>query len=210
MSPIRLWVGVLAVSAWAAEPKLETLLQSVEARYNHAKTLQVQFQEQYTKSGEPRRTESGVLMLRKPGRMRWNYTQPQGKLFISDGKTLYLYTPDDNRAEQMKLEAAGDMRAPLAFLLGKLHFDKEFHNIKGQAEGEDTRIYAQPKSDELPYSAVEFVVTPDARIREVKVTGFDKSTLDFRFDQEKMDPALDAKLFQFQLPPGAKLTEAAQ
>ncbi len=76
-----------------------------------------------------------MLMLRKPGRMRWDYSQPTGKLFVSDGKFLWLYTPAENRVEKMKLQETDDMRAPLAFLLGKLHFDKEFRNLQGTAGG---------------------------------------------------------------------------
>ena len=71
-------------------------------------------------------------MLRKPGRMRWEYSQPKGKLFVSDGKSLWLYTPADNRAEQMKLKESEDMHAPLAFLLGKLNFEKEFRNLRAR------------------------------------------------------------------------------
>ena len=193
-----------------ADTPLDTLLKGVEGRYNKAKTLQVLFKEEYTPPGHGRRTESGILMLRKPGRMRWDYSQPAGKLFISDGKLLWLYTPAENRVEKMKFQESDDMRAPLAFLLGKLHFDKEFRNLQGKAEGTDTRITAEPKTDNLPYSAVEFVVAPDSRIKEVRVTGFDKSVLHFTFDQERVDPRLDDKLFQFQVPKGAELVEAAQ
>jgi outer membrane lipoprotein carrier protein len=206
----RLWIGLLAVSAFAAESPLDTLLKGVESRYNRAKTLQVLFKEDYTPAGRPRRTESGLLMLRKPLRMRWDYSQPKGKLFISDGKELWLYTPAENRAEKMPLKMSDDMRAPLAFLLGKLNFQKEFRNIKSTPEGANTRITAEPKSDNLPYSQVEFVVTPEYQIRQVKVVGFDKSVLDFTFDQERVDPSLDAKLFQFTLPPGARLVEGGQ
>jgi outer membrane lipoprotein carrier protein len=195
------------VSAFAADANLNALLQKVEDRYNNAKTLQVLFNEQYTPPGGIRRTESGTLQLRKPGRMRWDYSQPKGKLFISDGKYLWIYSPSDNRAEKMKFKESEDMRAPLAFLLGKLHFDKEFRNVQTRPEGADTRITAEPKSDNLPYSFVEFVVTPSSQIREVKVTGFDRSIYDFAFEQEKLDPPLDAKLFQFQTPPGAVLEE---
>jgi outer membrane lipoprotein-sorting protein len=72
------------------------------------------------------------------------------------------------------------------------------------------RITAEPKTENLPYSQVEFLVAPDSRIREVKVTGFDHSVLDFTFESEKVDPSLDAKLFQFQMPPGAHLEETGQ
>ena len=210
VSPFRLAIGLLAVSAFAGDAQLDLLLQKVETRYNRAKTLQVLFTEQYTPPRSARRTESGMLLLRKPGRMRWEYSQPKGKLFVGDGKYLWLYTPADNRAEKMKLQESDDMRAPLAFLLGKLHFDKDFRNLKSRQDGSDTRVTAEPKGDNLPYSAVEFVVTFDNRIREVKVTGFDQSILEFAFDQEKVDPSLDSKLFQFQLPPGAHLEDSGQ
>ncbi len=204
-----MWIGLLCLSAWAADARLEATLAGVEARYNRAKTLEVLFQEQYTPPGRPRRTESGTLMLRKPGRMRWDYNQPKGKLFISDGKALWLYTPSENRATRMKLQESEDMRAPLAFLLGKLNFQKEFRNVEGHPEGAAMRIVAEPKSDSLPYQAVEFVVADQDRIREVKVTAFDKSILDFTFDQEKVNPPLDSKLFQFTPPAGA-IVEATQ
>jgi len=206
-------LGVLAVSAVAGDASLDGLLKGVETRYNRAKTLQVLFHEEYTPpgpgGGPARRSESGRLMLRKPGRMRWDYSQPKGKLFISDGKDMWLYTPAENRVEKMKLQESDDMRAPLAFLLGKLNFEKEFRNLQARPDGAGagTRITAEPKSANLPYSAVEFVVTAENRIREVKVTGFDNSILDFTFDEESLDPPLDGKLFQFLAPPGAEVVE---
>ena len=207
---LRVVIGLVAVCATASATPLDTLLKGVEARYNKAKTLQVLFQEEYTPPGHARRTESGLLLLRKPGKMRWEYSQPAGKLFVSDGKLLWLYTPSENRVEKMKFQESDDMRAPLAFLLGKLHFDKEFRNIQGKPEGADTRITAEPKTDNLPYSSVEFVVAPDNHIREVKVTGFDRSVLHFTFDQERLDPKLDDNLFHFEVPKGAELVETGQ
>jgi len=198
------------VSAFAADPGLDKLLKSVENRYNKAKTLQVLFNETYTPQGKPQRSESGTLLLRKPLRMRWEYSQPKGKLFVSDGKSLWLYTPADNRAEQMPLKDSEDMHAPLAFLLGRLNFDKDFKNLQARPDTAGTRITAEPKTDNLPYTAVEFVVAPDSQIREVKVTGFDNSILDFHFDAEKVDPALDAALFVFKAPAGAEVVEGEQ
>jgi outer membrane lipoprotein carrier protein len=201
---------LLAVSAFAADTPLDTLLKGVENRYNQAKTLQVLFKEDYTPPGRPQRTESGLLLLRKPLRMRWDYSQPKGKLFVCDGKNLWIYTPNDNRVEKLSLKESDDMRAPLAFLLGKLNFQKEFQNLKAVPEGNATRISGEPKTDTLPYNHVEFVVTADHIIREVKVTLFDKSLLVWKFDQERLDPKLDGKLFQFQAPPGAEVVEGAQ
>jgi outer membrane lipoprotein-sorting protein len=51
-------------------------------------------------------------------------------------------------------------------------------------------------------------VTPEGRIREVKATGFDQAVYDFTFDQEKLNPPIDGKLFHFEAPKGAEIVEA--
>jgi outer membrane lipoprotein carrier protein len=209
MTALRLVAGLLTVSAFGADPALSTMLKNVETRYNKAKTLQVLFKEEYTPPGRVKRTENGILMLRKPGKMRWDYTQPKGKLVVSDGKMLQIYSPAENRVERVKFQESEDLRAPLAFLLGKLDFDKEFRNLTTRQEGDSTRILAEPKGENLPYSAVEFLIATDYRIREVKATQFDHSSVVFSFDQERVDPPLDNKLFQFQPPKGAQV-EGAQ
>ncbi len=210
MSQLRLLIGLLTVSAFAADAKLETLLKGVETRYNRAKTLQVLFQEDYTPPSKPKRSEKGILMLRKPGRMRWDYSQPAGKLLVSDNKFLWVYTPSDNHVQKAELKETDDTRAPLAFLLGHMDFSKEFKNIQGKPEGVDTRVTAEPKGDSLPYSDVQFLITPDFRIREVKWTSFDNAVTAFVFDQERLEPSLDPKLFVFTMPKGAELVEGGQ
>jgi outer membrane lipoprotein carrier protein len=207
---MRLFLCLLALPAFAADSSLQSFLKAVENRYNRARSLQVTFQEEYTAPSRPRRAESGTLLLRKPGRMRWDYTSPKGKLFLSDGKFLWLYTPNNHQVEKMKIKESEDMRAPLAFLLGKLDFDKEFRKIQSRPEGSDLRITAEPKSDNLPYTHVEFVVTPDHRIREVRVTGYDQSVLKFDFENERVNPPVNAGMFRFQMPPGAELVESGQ
>src|SRR6266568_1364549 len=85
----RLLVVCLAtVSAFAADDLLNQALKGLQDRYNRAKTLQVTFNETYTVQGRPHQSESGTLTLRKPGRMRWDYTTPPGKLFLSDGRDV--------------------------------------------------------------------------------------------------------------------------
>jgi outer membrane lipoprotein carrier protein len=202
------------VSAFAAPPldtpPLNSLLKQVEARYNRTRTLQVSFSEQYTPVGRPQRLASGTLYLRKQGRMRCEYALPKGKLLISDGTFLYLYDPADNRAQKMKLKdsLAEDMRAPLAFLLGKLNFDKEFRNLQSHPEGALTRISGEPKNE--IYSSIEFLVGSGDRIQELKITSVDRSILDFTFTNEKQDPPMSDKLFAFQLPAGAQWDEGNQ
>lgn len=196
----------LAGAIASAEPvDLKSLLKGVETHYNKAKTLEVQFNESYTGIGGPRQNESGKLTLRKPGRMRWDYTLPAGKLFVSDGKQVFLYNPDLKRVERMPLKESEDMRAPLAFLLGKLDFSKEFRDIQMKPVGPDFLVTAGAKSAKLPYERIEMLVTPAFTIRKLVVNGQDQSVLTFQFDQEKLNPAVDDSRFQFQVPPGATI-----
>jgi outer membrane lipoprotein carrier protein len=193
-----------------ADPKLAQLLRAVEARYNRAQSLKLDFSETYAAPGHPVQSESGTLYLRKPGRMRWEYSSPAGKLYISDGKDVYLYTPGDHTAEKSKLKESDDMRAPLAFLLGKLNFSKEFQSFSSRPEGEDTWITALPKSQNLMYTQVEFLAAPDGSIRRVNVTGQDHSKLDFTFSNEKMNAPAPPGLFAFHPPPGVEVVDSGQ
>ena len=193
-------VGLLAVSAFTADTPLDRLLKTVEQRYNRTDTLQVLFQYRYIKTGRAQRPESGVLDLRKPRKMRWEYSEPKGKLAVCDGKTFWTSIPGE---DVEKLELKDSDIAPFGFLLGKLNFDKEFRNLKSAPEGADTRVAGEPKTDNLPYSGVEFLIAPDGRVKEVKITRFDNSLMVYTFDQEKAGIRLDDKLFQFQMPKGA-------
>jgi outer membrane lipoprotein carrier protein len=196
-------VSLAAVTLQAAD--LNALLRGVEEHYNRAKTLEVHFVESYSVQGQARKSESGELTLRKPGRMRWDYSDPSGKLFVSDGNNVYLYTPETKRVEKTKLKASDDMRAPLAFLLGKLDFAKEFRDFEFKPEGANFVITAKAKSDKLPYDRVQMLVTPGFEIQRLVVNGQDLSVLTFQLDGEKLNPPVDDAVFKFQMPAGATL-----
>ena len=196
-------MSLAAVTLQAAD--LNALLRGVEEHYNRAKTLEVHFVESYSVQGQARKSESGELTLRKPGRMRWDYSDPSGKLFVSDGNNVYLYTPETKRVEKTKLKASDDMRAPLAFLLGKLDFAKEFRDFEFKPEGANFVITAKAKSDKLPYDRVQMLVTPGFEIQRLVVNGQDLSVLTFQLDGEKLNPPVDDAVFKFQMPAGATL-----
>jgi outer membrane lipoprotein carrier protein len=205
---IALWVCLSWLPMQAADADLNTLLKGVEQRYNRAKTLQVHFVEAYTVQGRARKSESGQLTLRKPGRMRWDYTSPSGKLFVSDGKDVYLYTPEAHRVERTKLKASDDMRAPLAFLLGKLDFVKDFRDFELKPEGMNYLLTAKAKNDKFPYEQIQMLVTPDYEIERLVISLQDMSLLTFQLDGEKVNPPVNDAVFKFQVPAGATLVDA--
>jgi len=129
-------------------------------------------------------------------------------LFVSDGKFIYSYTPQDNRAEKMKLKETDDMRAPLAFLLGKLDFSREFKDFQSKPEGPDTLVTAFANSDKTPYQKVEMLVGSNFEIHRLVATGTDQSVLTFTFAGEKVNPKVEDATFRFRMPPGATLADA--
>ena len=213
MKRLLLWVFLVCLPGaclpiQAADADLNTLLKGIEQRYNRAKTLQVHFVESYSVQGRVRKSESGELTLRKPGRMRWDYSDPSGKLFVSDGKDVYLYTPASHRVEKAKLKASDDMRAPLAFLLGKLDFGKDFRDFEVKPEGANRLVIAKARNEKLPYANVQMLITPEDQIQRLIVNGQDLSILTFQFDGEKLNPAVDDALFKFQMPADATMVDA--
>ncbi len=194
-------IGLVLAALVAADVPQAAL--AVEQRYNASQSLKMQFEQSYAQQGRARR-ETGSLTLLKPGRMRWDYES--GKVFVTDGQVLWLYVPSANRAERSKVKQSDDLRAPLAFLLGRLNFARDFREVR--TEGNE--IVAIPKSEKGPYREVRFVAEPDGRIAQVKVTGQDASVMEFSFSAERRNVPVDARLFRFTPPAGAEIVEVEQ
>jgi outer membrane lipoprotein carrier protein len=197
------WLLSLALSANGAETELSKTLKGIENHYNNAQSLVVNFAESYTSQGH-KRTEKGMLYLRKPGKMRWQYTDPAGKLVVSDGKNIYFL--DNHRAEKMPLKETDDMRAPLAFLLGRLHFEDDFKQVTTSPDPRTSNLFvtATPKSDKLPYTQVTFLVSADSVIHWLSVIGQDGSNLEYVFENEKKNAPVEESMFHFVPPPGVE------
>ena len=201
------WVLLTVPALLAADLPLADVVKSVETHYNRAQSLTLTFSETYSGGRRPVQNESGTLYLRKPGRMRWDYKSPVGKIFLSDGKNVFDYTPGDDRATKSKLTVTDDLRAPLAFLLGKLEFAKEFSRLRGRPGGSGLWIEADAKTDNLAYTKVEFLALPSGEIRRVIITGQDLSRLEFAFSAEKLNVPVAAELFIFRAPAGVEVRE---
>ncbi len=49
----------------------------------------------------PAPSRKRILLLKKPGRMKWTYSQPQGKLFVLDGHNAYFYAPGQTEVQRV-------------------------------------------------------------------------------------------------------------
>src|SRR5450755_644275 len=75
-------IAIAAAAVPAVLPRTpDAIAARVDHHYNSLHSLRVNFIQEYDGMGMHRR-ESGILLLSKPGRMRWTYAQPAGKLFV--------------------------------------------------------------------------------------------------------------------------------
>jgi outer membrane lipoprotein carrier protein len=200
-------MAAILLAASAANP-VDRVVSRLEQRYNSVQTLSASFVENFTIQGHPRPSEAGRLSLRKQGKMRWEYSNPPGKLFISDGKNVILYTAGDNRVEKIPLKSTEDMRAPLAFLLGRLDVKKEFRDLRIQGGNGGIWLDGSAKNDRVPYARIAMLIAGDGSVRQLKIYQRDESEMDFAFADEKLNPALPDKLFRFDIPPGAEVVKS--
>jgi outer membrane lipoprotein carrier protein len=208
---VRFVLLFLAATALPAQD-LGAVVEGMERHYNRLATLQTEFEQTVEYGGTPREVERGTLYLYRPQKMRWEYTKPNGKLLVGDGQTLKMYSPRTNQVRTMTLTDTADMRAPLAFLLGRLNLRRQFKNLALTAIAGRPVLTGEGRTGKEGYTRVEFFydAAADFRLNEVKVYGRDDSTTIFRFSNEIVNVKLDEKMFEFTPPPGAEiLTEQA-
>ena len=100
-----------------AAPRCPALAQRVNQHYNKLHSLKAGFTESYAGLGMHRQ-ESGTLLLLKPGRMRWDYSSPAGKLFLLDGKYAWFYTQGDAQVQRIRGQKARRSALPAALPAG--------------------------------------------------------------------------------------------
>lgn len=88
---------VLAVSASEADKTIDAIIAGLENRYNVAGFTADFDQESILKAMAVTDTASGRLMVRQPGRMRWEYLVPDPQTIITDGNDLWVYRPQENQ-----------------------------------------------------------------------------------------------------------------
>ena len=197
-----------------AQTNVHALADKVDRRYNAMHTLQAEFVETYTGAGMSR-TESGTLVLKKPGQMRWDYDQPHSKLFVTDGHTAWFYVPGERQARRTSIKQLDDLRSPLRYLLGKTKLEKELDGLSLAADQKpmntgDLVLRGVPKGmrDRVEQTLVE--VAPDGLIVRIVVEELDGSQTEFRFHQQKENVQVPDQQFHFVPPPGVEVVAGTE
>jgi outer membrane lipoprotein carrier protein len=204
-------VLLLAVAMAAAASDAATVAHAVDEHYNHLRTLQAEFTEIYRGAGMER-TESGTLLLKKPGKMRWEYRSPREKLFLGDGKEAWFYLPGDRQVRKTSMRKLDDLRSPLGFLLGKTRLEKELQglslasDIAPLASG-NVVLRGVPAAMAGRVSQVLLEVTPECQIARISMDSADGSSTEYRFADQKENGEIDEKQFRFVPPAGVEVVD---
>jgi outer membrane lipoprotein carrier protein len=204
-------VLLLAVAMAAAASDAATVAHAVDEHYNHLRTLQAEFTEIYRGAGMER-TESGTLLLKKPGKMRWEYRSPREKLFLGDGKDAWFYLPGDRQVRKTSIRKLDDLRSPLGFLLGKTRLEKELQglslasDIAPLASG-NVVLRGVPAAMAGRVSQVLLEVTPGCQIARISMDSADGSSTEYRFADQKENGEIDEKQFRFVPPVGVEVVD---
>jgi outer membrane lipoprotein carrier protein len=186
---------LLAASACAQTPA--EFAAAIDRHYNSIHSLQVHFTQRYDGLGM-HRVESGVLLLEKPGRMRWTYEHPAGKLFVLDGHDAYFYTPGQSEAQRVPAKKLDDLRSPLRLLLGHAQLAKELSGLTLSG----STLSGVPRGLERRVTSLAVTAKPSGEIESMRVEETDGAVNVFELSGEQVNPREPADAFVFHAPAG--------
>ena len=207
---------VCAQPLWAqsAAADAQRTAATIDARYNGMKSLHADFTEIYS-GGGIRRSESGTLWIKKPGKMRWDYTSPEKKIFVTDGATAWFYVPGERQARRTPLKKLDDLRSPLRFLLGHTKLNKELRglslapDIEPETAG-DVVLRGIPVGMEDRISQLLLESDGQGYLRRIVMEELDGSRTEFRLENQQENVPVPSAEFSFQPPAGVEVLQSNQ
>jgi outer membrane lipoprotein carrier protein len=194
-------------------PPAAEIAAALQRKYDTIKDFSASFTQTY-EGGVLRNkaTESGTVYIRKPGKMRWDYTSPQKKVFVSDGRTMYMYFPADKQVVTNPVPSEDEAASAALFLMGKGDISRDFTARYADGGSPDTYVLRlDPRVRQAEYDWLQ--VTLDRTTLQIKgLTAGDaqggRST--FTFTNFKENAGLADKMFQFTIPRGTEVISSGK
>src|SRR5262245_54635051 len=190
---------------------LNDLIDGVDRSFARMSDLTANFV-QISKDVLNRKQEAaGLLYLKRQRLARWEYTNPEEQLFVSNGKTVYFYVPADKQVNKESVKEAFDDRMPLLFLLGRSNLRSEFTqfvelNTKPFFAG--TKVVRMTPKRKTDLKELIMEVDPqNFQIRRLIMDHMDGAHTEFVFTNIRINTGLDASKFNFKVPPGVQVVE---
>jgi outer membrane lipoprotein carrier protein len=214
---VVLWLCALALSAAPASIQSATasdLAQQLQKKYDGVRDFSADFVHAY-EGGALRKqiTERGRLIIKKPGKMRWDYAAPDQKVFVSDGSKMYSYIPQDKQVIVSNVPQEDQAATPTLFLAGKGNLVRDFvASIVAVPKGlpaDSLALKLVPKSPQRDYDWLVLVVDPlSLDLRGLATADAQGGVSTFSFTNLKFNTNPSDKEFAFKIPRGVDVVSA--
>ncbi len=192
--------GVALVSLLAQAASAEGLIQRLEQRSRSTTSLSASFVQSYRSAALGRElVERGTVRIKRPGRMLWEYEEPEKKTFVSDGKAFYFYVPAERQV--IVREQSGERGVAVKLLAGEAGMLSQFH----ASLDTDGRLKLLPRHADPELQRAYLQLDALGRILGIEIWDAQGNQSRFRFEKLRENPALDDALFRFRAPRGVTL-----
>jgi outer membrane lipoprotein carrier protein len=199
------------LSARAQPQTASDLAAALQRKYDTVRDFSADFVHSYRGGVLNRQLkESGRVLIRKPGRMRWEYEAPEEKLFVSDGSRIYFYIPQDRQVIVSAVPPDDRASTPALFLAGKGNLLRDFTASltevpPDQAPG-SRALKLVPKESQSDYDWLVLMVdSKTLALRGLMTIDAQGGTSSFTFTNLKENIGLTDKPFVFQPPRGVEI-----
>ncbi|MGR2766929.1 outer membrane lipoprotein chaperone LolA [Photobacterium ganghwense] len=189
----------LSAQAWATpQQELTTRLAKVNAFTANFKQTVI------SPDGDVLVEGKGDVAIKRPNLFRWNTKTPDENILISDGRTLWYYSPFIEQVTAMWLRDATE-QTPFVLLTRNSAADWQKYNV---SQTVDT-FTLTPKSGASSMGKFIVTVAKNGEVRSFSVIEQDGQRSNFAFSQfNKTVPA--TSLFTFTPPKGVELDDQRQ
>ncbi|WP_394212835.1 outer membrane lipoprotein chaperone LolA [Enterovibrio calviensis] len=178
--------------------------QELNTRLGKLNNFTASFEQRVTSpEGELISEGEGKLAMKRPNLFNWETVQPDENILVSDGKTLWYYSPFIEQVTAMWLE---DATSQTPFVLLTRNDPKDWNNYNVKQDG-DTFVLSPKQASNLGEFIVD--VRTDGRITEFAVVEQDGQTSRFELENIK-NVSPSASLFSFTVPEGVELDDQRQ
>ncbi|HMG33901.1 MAG TPA: outer membrane lipoprotein chaperone LolA [Blastocatellia bacterium] len=193
---------------------LNALIDKLQRKYSRMTSLEADFLQVYQGADGRVLRERGHVILKRPGKARWDYSAPDRKIFVSDGKNIFFFVIGEKHATRSSIKESVDPQIPFLFLLGKGNLRRDFSSIEmldseRPLAGGDAVLKLVPKRapEEFKQLYAE-VESASGNVRRLIIMQRNGSRMDFVLSGVRENPAVEESQFQFVAPPGVSIVKA--
>jgi outer membrane lipoprotein carrier protein len=188
-------------------PDATDLVSRVQAHYDALRDLRAEFvQRQLNRALGAALEERGMVYMKRPRQMRWEYREPERKLLVSDGRQAWWYLPEDHQVQVMDHDLD---RAP-TLLLGDRRLLEQYAaswaRFERPRKSGNRMVRLEAKQDGTDYPSCLLEIDPaSATIERLVLEDAVGNRAEYRLERVLENPGLDPKLFHFVPPPGVEV-----